>query len=137
MPENNYLVPHIIEFPKIGDRGTGYISVSEKKTLPFIVKRVYWTYFTPEDVTRGGHAHHELEQILLAVAGRIEVRTELWNGDRQEFVLDRPNMGLFIPKMCWREMHYSHNSVQVCIASMEYSEQDYIREYLKFKSISH
>ena len=66
MPYENDLNPCIIEFPKIGNSGLGYISVCEKTTLPFVVKRIYWTYFTPEDVTRGGHAHYELEQILLA-----------------------------------------------------------------------
>lgn len=125
--------PHLIEFAKIGDSGLGYISVAEHEKLPFAVKRIYWTYFTPEDVTRGGHAHYELEQILLAVAGKIIVTTELLNGDKNEFILDKPNLGLYIPKMCWREMQYTHNAVQVCIASIEYGEEDYIREYNEFK----
>ena len=134
MPENNYLVPYIIEFPKIGDRGLGYISVSEKATLPFTVKRIYWTYFTPEDVTRGGHAHYELEQILLAVSGRVTVRTEVM-GTKLQFILEKPFLGLFLPKMCWHEMTYSHNAVQVCFASIEYSEDDYIRRYDDFKRL--
>ncbi len=134
MPENSYLIPHIIEFPKIGDRGLGYISVSEKAALPFAVRRIYWTYFTPEDVTRGGHAHYELEQILLAVSGKITVRTEQ-NHIKSEFILERPFLGLFLPKMCWHEMTYSHNAVQVCFASIEYSEDDYIRNYKDFKSL--
>ncbi len=125
--------PHLIEFAKIGDSGLGYISVAENETLPFAVKRIYWTYFTPEDVTRGGHAHYELEQILLAVAGKIIVTTEILSGEKKEFVLDKPNVGLFMPKMCWHEMQYTHNAVQVCIANMEYSEEDYIREYNVFK----
>ena len=126
--------PHIIEFPKIGGSGLGYISVAENENLPFQVKRIYWTYFTPEDVRRGGHAHYQLQQILVAVAGKITITTELLNGEKKSFVLDKPHTGLFIPKMCWREMHYSHNSVQMCIASLEYSEQDYIRKYDEFKS---
>ena len=63
--------PHIIEFPKIGDSIQGYISVAEKNNLPFEVKRIYWTYYTPESVERGGHAHYNLQQILLAVSGKI------------------------------------------------------------------
>ncbi|MBK7762860.1 MAG: WxcM-like domain-containing protein [Bacteroidetes bacterium] len=126
--------PHIIEFKRIGDASLGYISVAEKETLPFEVKRVYWTYFTPEDVQRGGHAHYDLEQILLAVAGKIIVKTELLNGEIGEFILDKPNMGLYIPKMCWREMQYTHNAVQICLASIAYSEDDYIRDYDTFKN---
>jgi hypothetical protein len=126
--------PYLINFSKIGIPQTGYISVAEKDTLPFAVKRVYWTYFTPEDVNRGGHSHYELEQILIAVAGKITVKTELLNGVKQEFILDKPNIGLFIPKMCWRELHYTHNAVQICLASMEYDEADYIRTYGQFKN---
>jgi len=125
--------PYLIEFPKIGESQLGYISVSEKNNLPFIPKRIYWTYFTPEDVVRGNHAHYELEQILVAVAGKIEVDIVLQNEDSFHFVLDSPNFGLFIPKMAWRTMKYSHNSVQMCIASMEYDENDYIRNYDQFK----
>ena len=127
--------PYIIEFQRIGDPSLGYISVAENDTMPFDVNRIYWTYFTPEDVQRGGHAHYKLEQILLAVAGKIIIKTEMLNGDKEEFILDKPNTGLFIPKMCWREMQYTHNAVQVCIASLAYSEDDYIRNYRTFKKI--
>ncbi len=128
--------PRIIEFSKIGNPGLGYISVAENENLPFKVNRIYWTYFTPEDVARGGHAHYQLQQILLAVAGKIIIKTEMLNGDKSEFILDKPNMGLFIPKMCWREMQYTHNAVQVCIASIAYEERDYIRDYQEFKKHS-
>lgn len=121
--------PHIIEFPKIGDSAQGYISVAEKSNLPFEVKRIYWTYYTPESVERGGHAHYNLQQILLAVSGRIIVNIEMPDGVKEEFILDDPHRGLFIPKMAWRTMKYTHNAVQVCIASMAYLETDYIRDY--------
>ena len=125
----NYNKPFLIEFPKIGDSSLGFISVAEKENLPFIPRRIYWTYFTPEDVERGGHSHFNLHQILLAVAGRIEITTELLSGEKSSFILEKPNVGLFIPKMCWRTMKYSHNAVQICIASNEYDEKDYIRDY--------
>ena len=125
----NSSVPHIIEFPKIGNSMEGYISVAEYDNLPFEVNRIYWTYYTPESVERGGHAHYELQQILLAVAGKIIVNVEMPDGSSQEFILDKPHTGLFIPKMAWRTMQYTHNAVQVCIASMAYAESDYIRDY--------
>ena len=124
--------PFIIQFPKIGNSSLGYISLAEKENLPFIPKRIYWTYFTPEDVERGGPSHNDLQQILVSVAGKIVVNIELKNGEKNEFILDSPSIGLFIPKMCWRTMKYSHNAVQMCIASNEYTESDYIRKYEDF-----
>lgn len=129
-------IPHIIEFPKIGSSSLGYISIAEKENLPFTPQRIYWTYFTPEDVERGGHAHLELEQILVAVAGKIELKVEALSGEKFEFILDAPNKGVYIPKQSWRTMKYTHNAVQMCIASIAYDENDYIRDYnefLKFK----
>lgn len=126
--------PYIIEFPKIGNSVQGYISVAENENLPFEVKRIYWTYYTPESVERGGHAHYELQQILLAVSGKIIVNIEMPDGTREEFVLDDPHKGLFIPKMAWRTMKYTHTAVQVCIASMAFAESDYIRTYENYKA---
>ena len=137
MAETNYSTitePTIIVFPKIGMTSLGYISPAENENLPFDVKRIYWTYYTPENVERGGHSHKNLRQILVAVAGAITVNTELPNGKKNVFILDSPNKGLFIPKLCWREMKYTHSAVQMCIASMEYDEADYIRSYDDFKA---
>ncbi len=125
--------PYIITFPKLGGPALGYISVAEKENLPFEAKRIYWTYQTPENVERGGHAHYELEQILIAVAGKIIIDTELLSGKKEQFVLDKPNVGLYIPKMSWRTMKYTHNSVLMCIANMVYAESDYIRDYKFYK----
>ena len=127
--------PKIIEFPKIGNTSLGYISLAEKNTLPFEVKRIYWTYFTPENVERGGHAHHGLEQILVAVAGKITVNTEMPDGSKKTFTLESPHQGVYLPKYSWHIMQYSHNAVQMCIASMAYEENDYIRDYNEFKSL--
>lgn len=124
---------YIIEFPKIGDSRLGYISVAENENLPFEVKRLYWTYYTPESVERGGHFHYELEQILIAMAGRITVVIETIAGKKHEYTLDTPNKGLYIPKNSWRTMKYSHNAVQLCIASCVYDERDYVRDYQTFK----
>ena len=127
--------PYIINFPKIGKSDLGYISIAEKNELVFQPKRIYWTYYTPESVERGGHAHKELEQVLIAVAGRIELCIETCNGETFRFILEDPSKGIFIPKKCWRTMKYSHNAVQVCMASCEYDESDYIRNYDDFKRL--
>jgi hypothetical protein len=130
------LKPFLIEFPKIGDYTQGYISIAQgSQHLPFEIRRVYWTYYTPEEIIRGRHAHFELEQILFAAAGRIIVRTEDVDGSQNEFILERPNQGLYIPRLCWREMQYTHNAVQICLASIEYDEKDYIRSYDQFREV--
>ncbi len=130
-----YKDPYLIKFPRIGNTMIGYISVSEKETLPFAVERIYWTYYTPESISRGGHAHHVLEQILVAVSGKIIVDTEMPGGKKERFILETPDLGLFLPKYCWHEMRYTHNSVQMCIANVAYDESDYIRDYNQFKMV--
>uniref|UniRef100_UPI004047E3BE sugar 3,4-ketoisomerase n=1 Tax=Algoriphagus sp. TaxID=1872435 RepID=UPI004047E3BE len=132
---SSVIAPYYIDFPKKGKSQLGYISLVEKDLLPFIPKRIYWTYFTPEDVVRGNHSHYELEQILVAVAGKVTVTIITIEGTEHEFILDSPDKGVFIPKLCWRVLKYSHNAVQMCIASLEYSESDYIRSYEEFKKL--
>lgn len=127
--------PYLIEFSKIGNSVLGYISVAEKDALPFDVKRIYWTYYTPESVERGGHAHFRLQQIMVAVSGKIIVNTERPDGTKNEFILESPMVGLYFPTMVWHTMKYTHNAVQMCIANMPYEADDYIRDYQKFKSI--
>ncbi len=127
-----YKQPYLIEFPRIGNTMEGYISVAENKTLPFGTNRVYWTYYTPESIRRGGHAHHQLEQILVAVSGKIIVETEMPGGVKERFILESPNVGLYMPIYCWHIMQYTHSSVQMCIANMVYDEKDYIRDYNEF-----
>lgn len=133
MTENT--APRLLEFKKIGEPITGFISVAEcEKDVPFVVKRVFWTYFTPESITRGRHAHHCTEMVLVAVAGRISVTTETAEHGVGEFLLERPDMGLYLPTYCWHTMRYSHNAVQLVMASTMYDPSDYIRSYEAFKT---
>ena len=127
--------PVIIDFPGIGSSQLGFISVAEQGiNVPFEIKRVYWTYFTPNEVKRGGHAHIKLEQIVFAVSGIIKLNTEDVFGNKLEFILDRPYMGLYIPKLTWRDIEFSHSAVLLCLASCIYQEDDYIRDYEEFKT---
>lgn len=124
--------PYLIKFPEIGASELGYISIAEKENLPFTPKRIYWTYYTPQNVVRGKHAHINLEQVLVALAGKIEIEIEDVNSEKYHFILDSPNIGLYMPKLTWRDMKYTHDAVQMCIASIEYNEKDYIRDYNEF-----
>lgn len=127
--------PYLIDFKKLGTSEIGYISVFENNDLvPFKVERVFWTYYTPEDVVRGRHAHYKTEQILIAVAGRIIVNIEMPDGSKEIFTLDKPNVGLYVPPHCWHTMQYSHSSAQLVLASTIYDEKDYIRKYEDFKN---
>lgn len=126
--------PHIINLNKIGSPELGYITIAEQqKNIPFDIKRVYWTYYTPQDVSRGGHAHKNLQQLIVAVSGTITFNTEDKDGKKEVFVLDSPNTGLYIPKLVWRDIKFSHSAVLLCLASELYDEDDYFRNYQDFK----
>ena len=128
--------PHIIELEKIGSPSLGYITVAEyQKNIPFEIKRVYWTYFTPNEVLRGGHAHKKLNQVIFAVSGIITFTTEDLQGNKETFVLDTPNKGLFLPEKYWRDKQFSHNTEMLCLASEVYTTEDYIRDYDEFKKL--
>lgn len=125
----------LIDFPGIGSSTLGYISIGEEtKNVPFDIKRVYWTYYTPQDVIRGGHAHKALQQIIVAVSGQISFKIEDIHSNKTEIILDNPKTGIYIPPMIWREIHFSHNAVLLCLASDFFLESDYIRDYNQFKS---
>ena len=128
--------PRLISFPKIGSSTLGFISVSENMThVPFDVKRIFWTYYTPDSILRGRHALHNTEMVLVAAAGRIIVNTEMPDGNVNVFILEKPEVGLYMPRYCWHTMQYSHSSVQLVLASNIYDEKDYIRSYDEFKSL--
>ncbi|MBO0357390.1 FdtA/QdtA family cupin domain-containing protein [Hymenobacter sp. BT186] len=128
--------PYLIEFPKVGASDIGFISIAEcPQQIPFEIKRTFWTYYTPESVLRGRHAHHRTEQVLVAVAGRIIVTTELSNGEVELFRLEDPHVGLYIPPYVWHTMQYSHSAVQLVMASLPYNAEDYIRDHSEFQRI--
>ncbi len=126
--------PYLIKFPKLGQPEIEYISVSDHTAhIPFAVQRVFWTYCTPDSVVRGRHTHHQTEQILIAVAGRIVVTTELADGNKEDFCLEDSNIELYLPSHAWHTMQYSHSAIQLVLASTPYDKDDYILEYNNFK----
>ncbi|MFN3404008.1 MAG: sugar 3,4-ketoisomerase [Cytophagaceae bacterium] len=128
--------PKLIKFQQIGEKEIGYISVAQyDQNLPFEVKRVYWVYGTPENVERGNHAHREGKTVLVAVAGEVEVILENIKGEEMVFLLNDPNVGLFVPNLHWRKIHIKNHGALISLASMEYKEEDYIREYEIFKGL--
>ncbi|MCX7550554.1 sugar 3,4-ketoisomerase [Xanthomarina sp. F2636L] len=125
----------LIEIPKIEDKkGRGNLSVIEKDCIPFSVKRVYYLYDVPSDAYRGGHAHKNLYQFLIALSGSFDVVLDDGK-EKTTITLNKPNKGLLIPKGIWRELeNFSSGSVCLVLASEEFDEADYIRSYKKFLS---
>lgn len=112
----------------------GNISVVENNiTVPFEVKRTYYLYDVPGGESRGGHAHKELRQLVIAASGSFDVTLDDGNVKRT-FSLNRPYQGLLVVPGIWRELNnFSSGSVCLVLASMRYEEADYIRDYEEFE----
>lgn len=121
----------LIKLPKIEDP-RGNLSVIENDVVPFEIKRVYYLYDVPSGAERGGHAHKEQLEFLIALSGSFDVL--LNNGkDVTRITLNRPNIGLLIPINVWRELHnFSSGSVCLVLASATFDEDDYIRDFDEF-----
>lgn len=114
----------------------GNISVVENGvTVPFDVKRVYYLYDVPGGESRGGHAHIELQQFIVAASGSFDVILD--DGQlKRTFTLNRPYQGLLVVPGIWREIdNFSSGSVCLVLASTGYDEADYIRDYKQFKKV--
>jgi len=122
----------IIDIPKITDV-RGNLSVIENDVVPFEIKRVYYLYDVPSGTHRGGHAHKILHQLLIAISGSFNVVLKDRNGQQKTITLNKPNKGLLIPNMTWRELEdFSSGAVCLVIASEIYDKEDYIRDFNKF-----
>lgn len=119
-------------FQPHGDARGQLVALEESKDIPFKIKRVYYMYDTTEGVTRGYHAHKNLQQVLICVNGSCKIRLD--NGSEKEIIiLDTPNEGLYVSNNMWREMYdFSSDAVLMVLASELYDESDYIRDYDAF-----
>lgn len=115
-----------------GDERGQLIAIEELKETPFEIKRIYYMFDTKENVRRGYHSHRSLEQILVCVHGSCKIVFD--DGyERKEFVLDRPDEGIYVGPNIWREMFdFSADAVLMVLASQPYDEKDYIRDYTQF-----
>ncbi|NLJ59227.1 MAG: WxcM-like domain-containing protein [Tissierellia bacterium] len=132
MKESSVYDCTVIELDKHHNK-KGNISVVENgQTVPFAVKRIYYLYDVPGGESRGGHAHKELRQLIIAASGSFDVT--LNDGKvKRTFSLNRPYQGLLIVPGIWRELtNFSSGSVCLVLASMLYDESDYIRDYINY-----
>lgn len=122
----------LLDLPSIRDIRGNLTFIESSKSVPFDIKRVYYLHDVPAGAERGGHAHVNLRQLLVAVSGSFDVLLD--NGlSRTTFTLDDPTKGLLIESMTWRELlNFAPNTVCLVLASEHYGEEDYIRDYVDF-----
>lgn len=125
----------VIDISKIHNEAGNITVVENRKNIPFDVKRIYYLYDVPSGETRGGHAHYELEQFIIAASGSFDVI--LNDGkNKKRVTLNRPNLALHIVPGLWRELdNFSSGSISIVLASHTYEEKDYIRNYNEFLKI--
>ena len=122
----------IIELPKIKDPRGNLTFIESGKHIPFDIQRVYYLYDVPGGAERGGHAHRELQQIIIAMSGSFDILLD--DGyQKKQFNLNRSYYGLYICPMIWRSIdNFSSGSVCMVLASNLYDEADYYRNYEEF-----
>lgn len=124
-----------IHFPPLGDERGSLVALEAKRNVPFDIKRVYYIFGTQKGIARGFHAHKNLKQVAVCIAGKC--RMVMDDGRKKESIwLDSPTQGILITTE-WHEMHdFSEDCVLLVLASEHYDENDYIRHYEDFVKIA-
>lgn len=125
----------LISLKTLGDERGSLIALEENYNIPFAIKRVYYIFDTKEGVSRGFHAHIGLKQLAICVRGSCTFVVN--DGTSKKTIsLKRPDEGLLIEGLIWREMHdFSEDCVLLVLASEHYDENDYIRDYDTFLKV--
>jgi len=122
----------ILTLSKISERKGSITPIYSMVDVPFEIARIYYLYDVPGGESRGGHAHKELQQLVVAVMGAFDVVLDDGH-ERRRVHLDRAYNGLYITKMIWRQLeNFSSGGICLVLASLSYDENDYIRDYGKF-----
>lgn len=125
-------IPRLFNLPTIDF--SSVITIAEGENIPFTVKRVYWVTSNHKDEIRGEHAHKSCQQLIICIDGQLIVKLEDINGKKYSYNLAKPNSMLLIPCQFWSKTEYKKGSVVLVLASHEYEEEDYIRDYTHFKA---
>lgn len=128
----------MIKFPKIIDERGNLTFVEEENHIPYKIKRVYMIYDVPGGEKRGSHAYKELEEVIISLSGSFDLVVD--DGENTKtFTLNRSYYGVYVPNGLWRTLqNFSTNALCLVLASTEYNEDDYIRNYddfIKFNKI--
>ena len=124
-----------IEFSQKGDERGHLVIIEGNENVPFDIKRVFYIYGSDRDVIRGRHANYHSEFVLINVSGTSKVKVD--DGTNQQiYHLDRPHVGVYIPKLVWKDMYdFSEDSVLLCLSSEHYDADEYIRDYDQYIKI--
>lgn len=123
---------NIVNLTKIHNQAGNITVLENNKSIPFQVKRVYYLYDVPMGSERGGHGHYELEQFIVATSGSFTIVLDDGK-DKKHFFLNDPSKALYIKPGIWREIiNFSSGSICLVLASQEYNEKDYMRDYNKY-----
>ena len=126
----------IIELPKISDPRGNLSFIEGSQHIPFDIKRVYYLYDVPGGSDRGSHAHKNLHQFIVAMSGSFDVVLDDGK-EKKRFHLNRPYCGLYVCPMMWRYLdNFSSGAVCVVLASSNFNEADYIRDYSEFLTLA-
>lgn len=126
------LIKHVqmLEFPLFGDDRGHLVIVEGKRNIPFEIKRVFFIYGSDKNAIRGQHANRKSEFVLINISGTSKVKVKDGKGNEAVFSLIRPNTGIFLPKMIWKEMYdFSKDSILLCLSSEHYDSSEYIKNY--------
>ncbi|MDR0734067.1 MAG: FdtA/QdtA family cupin domain-containing protein [Dysgonamonadaceae bacterium] len=123
---------NVLTLPKVHNRAGNITALNNSQDIPFDVKRVYYLYDVPGGESRGGHAHKELQQLVVAASGSFDITID--DGRNKKTVsLNRPNYGLLILPGIWRDLaNFSSGAICLVLASHPYNALDYIRDYEEF-----
>jgi dTDP-4-dehydrorhamnose 3,5-epimerase-like enzyme len=125
----------IIQLPKISDPRGNLTFIEGSQHIPFNINRVYYLYDVPGGSLRGGHAHKDLSQLIIAMSGSFDVLLDDGK-ERKKFHLNRSYHGLFVCPMIWRELdNFSSGSICMVLASNVYDESDYYRDYNEYLKV--
>ena len=109
------------------ERGTMAV-IEGDMDIPFEIKRIFYIYGTDSGAVRGRHANYKTEFVMICINGSVKVRIDYGHGFQQEFILDKPEKGLFIPRLLWKDMYdFSDGAVLLVLASEHYDPEEYIR----------
>jgi hypothetical protein len=123
----------IIDFPKIHDPRGNLTFIEGLGHVPFDIKRIYYLYDVPGGAERGGHAHKNLHQVIIAISGSFDITISDGTSSKK-FHLNRSYFGLYLCPMMWRELdNFSSGSVCLVLASEVYSESDYLRSFEQYR----
>lgn len=125
---------NILHLPKIHNRAGNITPVENHRNIPFKVRRIYFLYDIPGGESRGAHGHRELEQLIIAASGSFDVTID--DGVNKKTVhLNRPYFGLHVKPGIWRDLsNFSSGAICLVLASLPYTEEDYLRNYEQFKA---